>query len=350
MASVEGSNNSNYTGTSVHVLIENSLVGNDPKLEKAKLKNKMTEEEVFVGDYMYKAKLIERIAGGSFGEVYLGVMGNKETKVAVKLEPQKSWIVPTVMAEGNIYRKMGPNLSRVPHLYWFGFHGPDNSFAGMIMDLLGPSLYKLWLDCGQEFSFKTLLMVIDETLTCIEAIHQRNCVHRDVSPNNFAITLKGDGSAKIMIFDFGHAQILPEAQKIVFGSRNVRFTQKNGTKVAGTPRFASIFSHLGHSPSYRDDMESLGYVWIYLLKGRLPWQGLRGSSSDETLNMIGKKKIDTPLETLCDRIPLQFVEYFNYVRNLGNLHRPNYEGIGAMFRALAKSLDIEYDWKFDWTS
>jgi hypothetical protein len=41
----------------------------------------------------------------------------------------------------------------------------------------------------------------------------------------------------------------------------------------GTVRYASVHAHLGRTGSRRDDMESLAYTLVFLLRGRLPWQG-----------------------------------------------------------------------------
>ena len=284
------SNDSGYTATSIHEIKNSStasLVGNDPKIEKERLNNQLETEEVIVGDYENKSKLLKRISGGTFGEVYLGEFGGEKKLVAVKLEPQNSWIQPTLMNEGKIYRKLGYQVERVPVLYWFGFHGSNHAYAGMILELLGDNLYEKWVTQNQEFSLKTMLMLIDETICCLEVIHSKGCVHRDISPNNFALALQPSQIPKIHIFDFGHAQFMPKQGQMVFRSTSQYSNINKSIKVVGTPRFASIFSHKGLAPSYRDDLEALGYVWIYFMKGRLPWQGIKGASHEEKLQHIG---------------------------------------------------------------
>ena len=283
------SGESDYTAISIQDMKDASptsgFVGLDPKDEKKRLNQQLESTEIIVGDYEKKARLLKRISGGTFGEVYLGELLNEQISVAVKLEPQNSWIQPTVMNEGNVYRKLGYNVDRIPVLYWFGFYGSNMAYAGMILELLGDNLYHLWLKQDQEFSWKTMLMLIDETLTCLETIHSKGFVHRDISPNNFAISSQPSNNSKIYIFDFGHAQFV---QRTLNRSYSQLSSLNKSLRVAGTPRFASTFNHKGQIPSFRDDLESLGYVWVYFLKGRLPWQGVRAASHEEKLHIIGE--------------------------------------------------------------
>lgn len=54
----------------------------------------------------------------------------------------------------------------------------------------------------------------------------------------------------------------------------------------------------GRTPSRRDDLESLAYTLLFLLNGRLPWQGFQG---DNKGYLVAKKKMATSAETLCRR-------------------------------------------------
>ena len=79
-----------------------------------------------------------------------------------------------------------------------------------------------------------------------------------------------------------------------------------GKQLTGTARFASIYTQLGIEQSRRDDLESLGYLLVYLFNGELPWQGLKAKTKTEKYKKILETKIKTvPLE-ICSNLPGKF--------------------------------------------
>lgn len=101
--------------------------------------------------------------------------------------------------------------------------------------------------------------------------------------------------------------------------------------MTGTARYASINAHLGNELSRRDDLEAIGYMLIYLLKGSLPWQGLGGKNKADKYNLIRDKKVSTTIENLCKGIPNEFVEYLKICRGMKFEETPNYELLKQIF-------------------
>merc|ERR1712217_688991 len=98
----------------------------------------------------------------------------------------------------------------------------------------------------------------------------------------------------------------------------------------------------------RDDLEALGYIFIYFFRGTLPWFGLKGSSKREKYRIIGDKKKETPVAVLLKGFPLEFVTYFNHCRTCKFEEQPDYNFVKRLFRDLAFREGIKYDLDFDW--
>jgi len=212
----------------------------------------------------------------------------------------------------------------------------------MVMDLLGPSLEDLFDYCGRKFSLKTTLMLVDQMLARIEYIHSRNMLHRDIKPDNFVIGRRRNKSGLVYIIDMGLAK------KYRHSKTHAHIPYATGRSLTGTARYASINSHAGVEQSRRDDLESLGYVFIYFLLGKLPWQGIPASNRDEKYKLIWKRKENTDLSTLCKDIPDVFAKYLEYCRSLSFASQPDYGHVRRLFRTLffesGFSMDGEYDW------
>jgi len=301
------------------------------------LEQRIQEGTLEVGESPNKTRLVERLGSGSFGDVYLGVTDNSR-KVAVKVELSSCPSTNRcLLYEGDVYRKLSgcPGIAKVT---WFGMHGSDYSM--LVMDLLGPTLYSVWSQLGQRFSMKTLLMIVDQTLEIISHVHSRGFVHRDISPSNFML---GSSKDQIFLIDFGHSK-RPVAKMIPANRRRVSYTRP----LVGTPRFASTFAHAGVEPSYRDDMESLGYLWVYLAVGRLPWQGVSACTLPAKIERIGQLKMTTPIDELCSGLPQEFAAYFSYVRSLRQFDMPDHNSARQMFQDLAERVCPNDDPTFDW--
>jgi len=212
----------------------------------------------------------------------------------------------------------------------------------MVIDLLGPSLEDLFSFCNRKFSLKTVLMLADQMITRVEYVHAKNFLHRDVKPDNFLIGL-GKKANQVHIIDFGLSKRYrnPETQQHI--------PYRQGKSLTGTARYASVNTHLGIEQSRRDDLEAVGYVLMYFIRGSLPWQGLQASSKAKKYKKIMEIKMSTPIEVLCEGFPTEFATYLNYCRNLRFEDRPDYAYLRRLLKDLFFRETYNYDFVFDWT-
>ena len=71
----------------------------------------------------------------------------------------------------------------------------------------------------------------------------------------------------------------------------------------------SIATHLGLSQSRRDDFESIAYMLIYFLKGKLPWQGVKDEDKRAKRSRVHKIKEQSSVTTLCEGLPSEFATF-----------------------------------------
>nr|AFK35658.1 unknown [Lotus japonicus] len=284
-----------------------------------------------------KYKLGRKIGSGSFGEIYLATHIDTFEIVAVKIENSKTKH-PQLLYEAKLYNILQGG-SGIPGTRWSGVDGEDNV---LVLDLLGPSLEDLFVYCGRKFSLKTVLMLADQMITRIEYAHSKGFLHRDIKPDNFLMGL-GRKANQVYIIDFGLAKRYRDS------STNRHIPYRENKNLTGTARYASCNTHLGIEQSRRDDLESLGYVLLYFLRGSLPWQGLKAATKKQKYDKICQKKLSTPIEVLCKSHPVEFASYFHYCHSLTFDQRPDYGFLKRLFRDLFAREGYDFDYVFDWT-
>lgn len=95
-------------------------------------------------------------------------------------------------------------------------------------------------------------------------------------------------------------------------------------------------------------MESLGYIFMYFLRGSLPWQNLKAATKHQKYERISEKKMSTPIEELCRNFPSEFVTYLTICRSLKFDDKPDYSQLRHLFRNLFYRQSYTYDYVFDW--
>ncbi|KAK4854290.1 hypothetical protein QYF36_021696 [Acer negundo] len=280
------------------------------------------------GSPMYR--LERKLGKGGFGQVYVGRRtgsnSNERTgpgaiEVALKFEHRSSkgcnYGPPY---EWQVYNTLGGSHG-VPRVHYKGRQG---DYYIMVMDMLGPSLWDVWNNTSHTMSIEMVACIAIEAISILEKMHSRGYVHGDVKPENFLLGPPGTrDEKKLFLVDLGLATRWRDSST----GQHVEYDQRPDV-FRGTVRYASVHAHLGRTGSRRDDLESLAYTLIFLLRGRLPWQGYQGENKGF---LVCKKKMATSPETLCCFCPQPFRQFVEYVVNLKFDEEPNYAKYVSLF-------------------
>jgi serine/threonine protein kinase len=190
-------------------------------------------------------------------------------------------------------------------------------------------------------SIRCVCNIAYQLISILETVHNNNIIHRDIKPANINIGI-GNMEKFLFLIDFG----LSKKYRSSTTKKHYPFEQNK--KLVGNARFSSINALEGGTQSRRDDLESLGYMLIYLCLGRLPWQGLVSNSKEDKYYKIRevKKKV-TPAE-LCETLPNEFEQYIKYTRNLKYEEDPDYNYLKNLFVNVLKKNHWEFNYYYDW--
>lgn len=277
-----------------------------------------------VSDYYV---LIENIGHGSFGKVYIA-QNQAGGFAAVKTEDTYCNKKKTrIENEYNIYKQLHKKGfdKGVPKVYDFM---KTPRFNLMFMELLGPSLDDIFDEYkrnGKTFDKKLVHLIAQQIITLLENLHEAGFIHRDIKPSNFLLSRDKDivtSLQNIHIMDFGLSK------SYIKNGKHIEY--RDSRSLIGTPRYASRNMHIGIEPSRRDDLEAVGYMLLYFLNGKLPWQGLKKRKDVIDVDAIGEKKLSMTLDELCVDCP-EIKTYMSYCINLKFDEKPNYDYLRSLF-------------------
>mmetsp|Transcript_103078 Transcript_103078/g.298143 ORF Transcript_103078/g.298143 Transcript_103078/m.298143 type:complete len:336 (+) Transcript_103078:127-1134(+) len=261
------------------------------------------------GRYLLEAKLGE----GSFGMVFRGTDTRYNYTVAIKFEDLRGDAAGQLKNEARLLNHLHgrQGFTEVHHF------GKEDHWALLVMDLLGKNLEHCAENCGGKLNHRSVCLVAQQAIQLLEYVHSKGVVHRDIKTENFAWGL-GRQAHHLHLIDFGMSTMY-----YLRGRKHCRML--TGNDLTGTARYASINAMRGLTQSRRDDLEAVGHMLFYLLRGSLPWSGLDARTYEEKLRKICRVKQTFPIKDLRSGHPIEYEEFLGYCRSLAFDQRPDYK-------------------------
>ncbi|CAD8205423.1 unnamed protein product [Paramecium octaurelia] len=297
-----------------------------------KLPQSYRDPKIFNNKYIIK----QQISSGSFGIVYLAFDKHTREEVAVKVEKEENEDASSLDREITILNRL-VGVPGVPKLYWSGF---EQDYNVIVIQLLGKDLSH-YIKQYKKLSLKSVLQITQQLLGTLQQVHERGVIHRDFKPENILTGYQLDNGI-IYLVDYG-------VSKVYLDTQGKHIPPKDKKSFIGTTRYASIAAHRGHELGRKDDVESMFYVMIYLLKGKLPWQNLQNIGHRDRTSLVGEVKMKTEVAELCKDIPSEFAEILNYLKKLEFKSEPDYKYMKSLILKAASNNQIIMDKVFEWS-
>ena len=305
------------------------------------MKSKSIKDKIIFQKYKIKTL----ISSSKYGDVYEGINLINRTPVALKIEKNNN----LKRLESEAYFLMHLKGFGIPEIKTFGKSG---GFNILIEELLGSNLYYLFSKNKYKVNpnvknnkiLKDICMFALQSLDRIKYVHDKNVLHRDIKADNFVIG-KNDPH-NIYLIDFGFSRKYRSSKT----GRHIKFNKNY--YLIGSLFFSSCNAIQGYEISRRDDLESLGYVILYLANGCwLPWQNDDKNTNLEDKQLakiIGKMKMEISEEKLCCGLPEEFISYMKYVKHLEFEEEPNYQYLYNLFLSVLSKNELKNDLNFFW--
>ncbi|KAG5884734.1 hypothetical protein JTB14_037764 [Gonioctena quinquepunctata] len=293
----------------------------------------MTSEDLLQPGHVVKErwKVVKKIGGGGFGEIYEGLDLITREQVALKVESARQ-PKQVLKMEVAVLKK----LQGKEHICRFIGCGRNDRFNYVVMQLQGRNLAELRrAQPRAAFSLSTTLRLGLQILRAIESIHSVGFLHRDIKPSNFSMGRLPYNCRKVYMLDFGLARQYTTATGEVRAPRAA-------AGFRGTVRYASINAHKNREMGRHDDLWSLFYMLVEFVNGQLPWRKVK----DKEQVGLMKEKYDHRL--LLKHLPSDLKQFLDHIQSLEYADKPDYQMLISLFERCMKRRGVKDSDPYDW--
>ena len=274
-----------------------------------------------------KYRIQEKIGEGNFGMVFSGFHEKTREPVAIKIEDSRT-PAKLLKNEASLMKYLYDHGCRnIPIVYWYGLY---KGSMGLVMSLYECSLHDYLKT--KELPQNKVNSIMAYAITILESIHNQFVIHRDIKPQNFMLK-----EGELYLIDFGMSTFYIDDKGEHFEDPG-----KINEHIIGSPKYVSYNIHEGNVVSRRDDLISLGYMFLFLYYRELPWDNLKNDGEkdeflDEShvLHFKNKQRCELKkleiIESSYREINQSILKYLNYCYGLKYKDKPNYRAIILLF-------------------
>ncbi|XP_052437268.1 tau-tubulin kinase 2 isoform X2 [Carassius gibelio] len=276
-------------------------------------------------------KVLKKIGGGGFGEIYEALDLMNCISVALKAESAQQPKQVLKMEVAVLKKLQGKD-----HVCRFVGCGRNDRFNYVVMELQGRNLADLRRSMNRgTFTVSATLRLGLQMLEAIESIHSVGFLHRDIKPSNFAMGQFPSTCRTCYMLDFGLARQFTNSCQEVRPPRPV-------AGFRGTVRYASVNAHKNKEMGRHDDLWSLFYMLVEFLVGQLPWRKIKDKEQ------VGKLKETYDHRLMLKHLPPEFSVFLEHISNLDYFTKPDYQLLRTVFENSMRTYNVLENDPYDW--